>query len=227
MEFVDYKCLESLLIEGEELIATEGFTDAVKALFKKLGGFIVGFFKGIAHIFSMAANKLKNRKIITDKSAKEIKGEAFTLGILTSLVENSSKCGRIMTNIIKKVAEDVNKKEIDSIDPYIDKMHAHCNAFSETVDEYKSKSDWVISENYRKDLVDKFNACANDYILLAKNAEAILKAVDQPNADEALGKEYITEVNQAMNAITKDAAKMNSSILDIINIINNAIIIDK
>ena len=27
MEFVDYKCLESLLIEGEELIATEGFID--------------------------------------------------------------------------------------------------------------------------------------------------------------------------------------------------------
>ena len=24
MEFIDYKCLESLLIEGEEIIATEG-----------------------------------------------------------------------------------------------------------------------------------------------------------------------------------------------------------
>ena len=30
MEFVDYKCLESLLIEGEKLIATEGLLDKLK-----------------------------------------------------------------------------------------------------------------------------------------------------------------------------------------------------
>ena len=40
MEFVDYKCLESLLIEGEELIVTEGFKDTafkiIKGIFKIL-----------------------------------------------------------------------------------------------------------------------------------------------------------------------------------------------
>ena len=30
MEFADYKCLESLLIEGEKLIATEGLLDKLK-----------------------------------------------------------------------------------------------------------------------------------------------------------------------------------------------------
>ena len=35
MEFVDYKCLESLLIEGEELIATEGLFSKLISKFKK------------------------------------------------------------------------------------------------------------------------------------------------------------------------------------------------
>ena len=29
MEFVDYKCLESLLIEGEDLIATESYNSRI------------------------------------------------------------------------------------------------------------------------------------------------------------------------------------------------------
>ena len=47
MEFVDYKCLESLLIEGEELIATEGFIDTVKKkitdFFRMIGRLITKF----------------------------------------------------------------------------------------------------------------------------------------------------------------------------------------
>ena len=35
MEFVDYKCLESLLIEGEEMIATEGLFSKLISKFKK------------------------------------------------------------------------------------------------------------------------------------------------------------------------------------------------
>ena len=35
MEFVDYKCLETLLNEGEEIIATEGIGSTVKTNFKK------------------------------------------------------------------------------------------------------------------------------------------------------------------------------------------------
>lgn len=34
MEFVDYKCLESLLIEGEDIIATEGIGKILGSLIK-------------------------------------------------------------------------------------------------------------------------------------------------------------------------------------------------
>ena len=40
MEFVDYKCLESLLIEGEELIVTEGFKDTAFKIIKGIFIFI-------------------------------------------------------------------------------------------------------------------------------------------------------------------------------------------
>ena len=37
MEFVDYKCLESLLITGEEIAVTEGLTDKIKSAAKFIG----------------------------------------------------------------------------------------------------------------------------------------------------------------------------------------------
>ena len=236
MEFVDYKCLESLLIEGVNLIATEGLIDGIKSLVGKLVGIIVGFFKTIARLFITAANKLKNRTKLTDKRANELKGEAITLGILESLVDNSSRCSIVMTEIIKKVVADINqgkkvgfnenKVDPNSIDPYIDKMHAHCNAYSETVDKYKSKNDWIISESSKNATIEKFNSSADKYNTLANRAEMILSTVKFPNAEQALGKECIIEINKSMSAITKDSSTMSSNIHAVIDIINKATIID-
>ena len=44
LEFVDYKCLESLLIEGEDIIATEGFGSAIINIIKNAFRFIKKFF---------------------------------------------------------------------------------------------------------------------------------------------------------------------------------------
>lgn len=71
MEFVDYKCLESLLIEGEELIATEGFIDTVKKKisdFFKLIGRLVTKFIGI---IKAKFGKKSNKKDIIDKEDEE------------------------------------------------------------------------------------------------------------------------------------------------------------
>ena len=237
MEFVDYKCLESLLIEGEDLIATEGLINGIKTLIGKLVGIIVGFFKSIAGLFTTAANKLKNRPKVTDKRAKELQGEAFTIGVLESLVENSTKCSSVMTEIIKKVVSDINQNKkvasnadkLDSttIDPYIDKMHAHCNAFSETVDEYKSKNNWVISESDKNKLAERLNSSADKYNALSNRAGMILSTINFPNAEQRFGKELILEINKSMNAITKDSATMSNSIHAVIDIINKATIIDR
>ena len=55
MEFVDYKCLESLLIEGEEMIATEG-------LFSKL----ISKFKKSNNNKSIDYSKMSNKELATE-----------------------------------------------------------------------------------------------------------------------------------------------------------------
>ena len=55
MEFVDYKCLESLIIEGEELIATEG-------VFSKL----ISKFKKSSNNKSIDQSKLSNKELATE-----------------------------------------------------------------------------------------------------------------------------------------------------------------
>lgn len=55
MEFVDYKCLESLLIEGKEMIATEG-------LFSKL----ISKFKKSNNTKSIDYSKMSNKELATE-----------------------------------------------------------------------------------------------------------------------------------------------------------------
>lgn len=66
MEFVDYKCLESLLIEGEELIATEGFGDRLREiitnLLKKLNKFLISSLINFITLLNKLLVKFKNKK---------------------------------------------------------------------------------------------------------------------------------------------------------------------
>ena len=74
MEFVEYKCLESLLIEGEELIATEGFIDTVKKkivdFFRMIGRLITKF---IGIIKSKFGKKPVKKDIIDEDEEREIR----------------------------------------------------------------------------------------------------------------------------------------------------------
>lgn len=68
MEFVDYKCLESLLIEGEDIIATEGIGKILGSLIKGVFSLIGRVFRTIAGIFRNLIGKLKNKKPVKDSS---------------------------------------------------------------------------------------------------------------------------------------------------------------
>ena len=68
MEFVDYKCLESLLIEGEDLIATEGIGKVLYSLIKGVFSLIMRAFRTIAGIFRNIATKLKSKKPVKNSS---------------------------------------------------------------------------------------------------------------------------------------------------------------
>lgn len=65
MEFVDYKCLESLLIEGEDMIATEGVSQII-------GNIIKSFKRACLNAFSVIKNiLLKIKHKITSKYTQE------------------------------------------------------------------------------------------------------------------------------------------------------------
>ena len=68
MEFVDYKCLESLLIEGENIIATEGIGKVLGSLVKGVFSLIMRAFRTIAGIFRNIATKLKSKKPVNKSS---------------------------------------------------------------------------------------------------------------------------------------------------------------
>ena len=70
MEFVDYKCLESLLIEGEELIATEGFIDTVK---KKITDFFRLIGRLITKFIGIIKAKFGKGKSSSKFSSEELK----------------------------------------------------------------------------------------------------------------------------------------------------------
>lgn len=60
MEFIDYKCLESLLIEGDE-IATEGLVDKAKSIFNKVINVLMSFLKYIINMIKKMIISIKNK----------------------------------------------------------------------------------------------------------------------------------------------------------------------
>ena len=64
MEFVDYKCLESLLIEGENSIAVEGIGSTVYKAVKSIFNAIHTFIKTIIRVITGIISKLKSKKAV-------------------------------------------------------------------------------------------------------------------------------------------------------------------
>ena len=73
MEFVDYKCLESLLIDGEQIAVTEGLTDKIKSAAKFIGKSLLAVLRAIKSVILKIVEKisaLKSRKT-KNESPKE------------------------------------------------------------------------------------------------------------------------------------------------------------
>lgn len=146
MEFVDYKCLESLLIEGEELIATEGF---VSNIMKR----IIDFFKLIGRmidrlidIIKAKFNKSSGKNLFNE--AKAILSKKNGTTIITSMVRSisgmisiiSMTCASIRVatmpkNEIESLDERVNNC-IEDIDEEIEDFYSNYNKINGHLDEY-------------------------------------------------------------------------------------------
>lgn len=106
MEFVDYKCLESLLIEGEELIATEGIGEKIKNAAKFIGKGLMNILHAIRKVLSIIVNKLK--ALISNKRKKESPKEAV-VRITKENNELKAKLSKLKNSLRKGSNNNVRK----------------------------------------------------------------------------------------------------------------------
>ena len=107
MEFVDYKCLESLLIEGEELIATEGFIDTVK---KK----ITDFFRLIGRLITKFIGIIKS-KFSKGKSSSKFNSEELKKMVIVTFEPDTIKPDTFEPAKKNPPSDEDAKKVADSI----------------------------------------------------------------------------------------------------------------
>lgn len=114
MEFVDYKCLESLLIEGEDMIATEGLGSKLLAIVKGFISLIKGFIGSIIKIVTNIISAIK-RKISAAKSKvheKMVNAIKLSTKYTDSIINSANQFMRVVQLFITKVY--LSHKEIDS-----------------------------------------------------------------------------------------------------------------
>ena len=143
MEFVDYKCLESLLIEGENLIATEGFIDTVK---KK----VIDFFKMIGRLITKFIGIIKS-KFDKGKSSKKFSSDELKkMGIDTFEPEGfePAKKNPPSDEDAKKVADSI-KQRYENSEQY--KIHkSQSDEAKKQLEEYKAAKTKEMPEHKKK-----------------------------------------------------------------------------
>ena len=206
MEFVDYKCLESLLIEGEDLIATEGFIETVKKkiidFFKMIGRLITKF---IGIIKSKFGKKPVKKDIIDEDEEREIRK-----------AEDRPRKVDISDEDAKKVADSI-KQRYENSTQY--KMHkSQSEEAKKQFEEARAAKSNALPENKKK------KNCASEIYHMFLNIGsverhmyALVQDLYKLTMSHDLNND--SELNQRFDAIGEEIDKIN----DVYNNINDNI----
>lgn len=243
MAFVDYKCLESLLIEGNEMIATEGIGSAISGIAKRIFGMITGFINTIIGIFRGLINKLKGKKpkkfsheelkkmgintfepdtfkpdtfkpkSNTSNNAGLKNGERF--GITSEIAMNTlrSLVNSICTNFLKV---NVNIGTTDISDEVVTGLNNEYKNASEKLDDYISKytnSHNVITNKYKELIIKGLDANI-------AGLEKYKNRVDRFKENGSMDDLYTNE-KECINLIIKLIPKAQNYATKMTTIINN------
>ena len=171
MEFVDYKCLESLLIEGEDIIATEGIGTVIMSLIKGVFSLSMRAFRTIAGIFRNIATKLKSKKPVKnssnskdDESPIEEKKEndsisknntpasqKISANFLDRVIRGGNNVTLVLINLTDacdtisiSISENNDyKNAVNTIHENIDKLEEKYNNFEDTLNKFKDFFDSI------------------------------------------------------------------------------------
>lgn len=208
MEFVDYKCLESLLIEGEELIATEGFIDTVKKkivdFFRMIGRLITKF---IGIIKSKFGKKPVKKDIIDEDEEREIRK-----------AEDRPRKVDISDEDAKKVADSI-KQRYENSTQY--KMHkSQSEEAKKQFEEARAAKSNALPENKKK------KNCASEIYHMFLNIGsverhmyALVQDLYKLTMSHDLNND--SELNQRFDAIGEEIDKINDAYNNINDNIDN------
>lgn len=216
MEFVDYKCLETLLNEGEDIIATEGIGTVIMSLIKGVFSLIGRVFRTIAGIFRNIFDKLKSKRTVkkgsTEKPNSEPK-ESETKSVPTKVNmpsnEEIRETGEKMANAIK---ESPRYKELQKDEKTnVDKGRATANGVN--VKLVFSKGDSVSKElNY---LIDACSTIRNTVFSETEDYKDTVNFIEKhTNLLEENFKEFSDEVNKFKEEFEKNNKCMSASTRD-------------
>ena len=208
MEFVDYKCLESLLIEGEDLIATEGFIETVKKkiidFFKMIGRLITKF---IGIIKSKFGKKPVKKDIIDEDEEREIRK-----------AEDRPRKVDISDEDAKKVADSI-KQRYENSTQY--KMHkSQSEEAKKQFEEARAAKSNELPENKKK------KNCASEIYNMFLNIGsverhmyALVQDLYKLTMSHDLNND--SELNQRFDAIGEEIDKINDAYNNINDNIDN------
>lgn len=221
MEFVDYKCLESLIIEGEGIIATEGFVDKIKNAWKAIGKFVKPMIHAILKtigdigktiwgcITGLGKKKSNQNELSNDQ-------KRFAITCIDEVSDFTKDAREIIFNLnnlgidIALLINDLGDKDLPKA---INKTNQHMDSIKDLIQELNPKFQKI--ESIGKLLLP--STLISDYITNLKNElsdiekmkssfEKILKAIDDVN--------YKFERDYTID--TDDAEKYTSSGLEIL-----------
>lgn len=187
MAFVDIKCLESLIIEGEEMIATEGIGSAISGIAKRIFGMITGFINTIIGIFRGMVNKLRGKKPkkFSHEELKKMGIDTFepdTIKVDTFKPESNASSNAGLKNserfgITSEIAMNTLRSLVNSICTNFLKVYANTGTtdISDEVvtglnNEYKNASEKL------DDYISKYSNSHN--VITNKYKELIIKGLD-------------------------------------------------
>ena len=189
MEFVDYKCLESLLIEGEEIIATESFVDTVKSV-------IINFFKLLSKLIDNFINVIKDKfnKSKSKKSniSKEISNEGY-----------SNEMKRACNRTIMKIAESLYN--MVSNEAFLLNKNLSKDEFENTDDQYKTMINYIESINKcineTQIMYNEINDNINLYYLDINDTKSKIDILEKLDRTKRKINRYVDTLTKNVNTI--------------------------
>lgn len=150
MAFTDIKCLESLLIEGEELIATEGFIDTIKNMAKQFVAQIGKIFRLIAGLFKKLAAKFHSKK---GQNPPE-KNDASQSKEVSEEPQSKEKY-KVKDNIFRATIVEDFIHSIDNAGTIISRLNNRCISYCIEADPENIASEYEKAKEYIQDGIDK------------------------------------------------------------------------